>query len=560
MGILTLPPELLEIILNLSRPYNFENLALTCKQIYHAALHMIAHHNNLRKKYRRFKFGSETAESIPELLGEIAADPIIASYIVHPNFGEPRCPDTQRLSHTFPKGISDTLAPLVKQSRHLAALNNDPDSTATWLKNIAQHTDEDERPFDGPITFLLSLLPNVESLILPEIRHECLDTGGEEGEFNRSVHDLLHLLVTRANDAKLDDQPLQKLHTILPTPNILEQSGVNMEIILPFLALNSLREVYHECGVYEPSHDDCTHYPTLGKQVEVMKLKDYVITSGGAAVLFKNMQRLRVLELEYSMKDEIGYGWEINNFIWCMRKHIAGNLERLVLSAGQVWPDSALMECSMRAFKVLTHLELDTVFFVNSTGSMGNLIDVEEESEDESEEESEGESEEEKDDGFDEEVADDDGYDESDDNEKRDNEQEDSNSQQGNEGEDQDETAQADDDENEHLAQESDQEDYDSCDDHDRDGKWRLVSLLPPSLQTLIIHAPASRRDVKCLKRLFDGFEDRREANLPLLTKVKVVMRIRDCFGTHLDDYQQHLDQARADFGDRSFIEFTSWQ
>lgn len=498
MGILALPQEILLDIFEASRPNNFENLALTCKQLYHAATPLLAQHNSFQKKYRNFKFGSATVETVPELLSKIAADPIIASYIVHANLGDRECPDIEDLPITFPDGVSPALAALVKQSEHLAVLSDDPEFSTSWLRKIVEHTDEWEKPFDFPVAFLLTLLTNVESLILP--KEWCGPSVGNRrvgsvDELCRSGFDLVDLLISRANDVELRDQPLQKLHTLHPTHDVDTQSGTDMESIFPFLALDSLRELHHEYGVYEPTSEEinegfCVQYPALGKHLEVVKLHDYVMSEHGASVFFKDMHRLRILEFQYSGKDEIGYDWDVDRFLWFMMGHIGSNLEKLSLTTGLAWPDKHVIESPLHGFEVLAHLELDTVLFVNSTGSTGNIIDVEEEEEED------------------------------------------------------------DDDDDDEKEYDSDGNSYD-------DGKWRLVDMLPASLQTLTIYVPSTKRDCECLEQLFDGFDDRMEENLPRLKEVKVYMRVMDHWGYKLDDFQQYVDQATAYFSHKSFIQFS---
>jgi hypothetical protein len=104
-------------------------------------------------------------------------------------------------------------------------LSDAPEFKTKWLRNIVAQSDRwMPRSSDFPIAFLLSLLTNIESLILPAEWHG-LSVPGEEGdEVYRSVSDLIHLLVTRANDTGLTHQPLQKLHTLYPTRHVDEQS------------------------------------------------------------------------------------------------------------------------------------------------------------------------------------------------------------------------------------------------------------------------------------------------------------------------------------------------
>jgi hypothetical protein len=469
---------------------------------------------------------------VQALLGEIAADPLIASYIIHADLGGPTGPDVDPLSDKPLQGISDALAPLVKGSKHLAALSDAPDFKTTWLRNIVEDNDEWGRPFDYPVAFLLSLLTNVESLVLPGKWHgHSVSTREEEDDLYHSVSDLVHLLVTRANDTELIHQPLQKLHTLHPMADVCNQSGTDMECIFPFLALDSLRQVQHELGVYEPGEEGCAQYPTLGKQVEVLKLYDYVMSDNGAAILFKDMHHLRVLELVYCMKDEIGYNFRANGFLFWLKRLVGGHLEELVLTGNQVWPDTELIKTSMRKFKVLSHLVLSMAFFVNST-------EGEESEEEDTDDNTDGEG-----------IGEDNGGEERE--HKQDKEDAEGEQEEQENAEDEQEEQ-----EDTQIGEDGDEEEYDTDDDYESDGTWRLVDKLPRSLRTLKILAAAAERDCRFLEKMFDGFDDERGDCLPLLEEVEICMGTRDCWGDELDDFQQYLDRAAAYF-DSKGVEFS---
>lgn len=156
------------MILESTGTYDIENWALSCKQLYHTVTPLLAQHNDRRKKYRSFKFGPETVESVPELLIEIAAAPVIASYIVHADLGGRRLLCGEDLSAKFSQSALNALTALVHRSKHLMALSSDPQLATNWLTKIMQ---DDVGAFDEPvdfsIAFLLTLLINVESLLLP---------------------------------------------------------------------------------------------------------------------------------------------------------------------------------------------------------------------------------------------------------------------------------------------------------------------------------------------------------------------------------------------------------
>ncbi|GAB0146157.1 hypothetical protein EsHS_00006567 [Epichloe bromicola] len=234
------------------------------------------------------------------------------------------------------------------------------------------------------------------------------------------------------------------------------------------------------------------HNFTLGKNLEVLKLRDYVLNEIGADRVFKDMRRLRSLDFEYCRKDVSVFDWHANDFISTLMDHVGSTLERLVLTAGLINYRTQIIHCSLHRFQVLAHLDIDTVFFVHSKGSMGYIAQV----------------------GFEDEEEDD--------------------------------------------EDEWEDDIYDSVSGVDIGGEPnRLVNMLPSSLQTLVIRAPATNRDYDCLTRcLFNGFEEEREGRLPLLKDARVHMRVEDFYGHTLEDADFWVRETDLFFGDQSFVEF----
>lgn len=135
------PNEILIQILKDSLPYDFESLALTSKHMYDLAGPLLSRHNELRRKYRRFRFDAPFGYSqvplgivcVPELLLDIAADPIIAQYIVHAYLGtrirvyEAGCLFSRFHDNRISRRLEDPdemarLLSLINDSRHLSVL------------------------------------------------------------------------------------------------------------------------------------------------------------------------------------------------------------------------------------------------------------------------------------------------------------------------------------------------------------------------------------------------------------------------------------------------------
>jgi hypothetical protein len=540
---------LLEIIL-LLRPCAFEKLALSCKQLYDAIFKwLMPRHLEFRKKYNNFKFGPETVRTVPELLKEIAENPSIPSYIIYADLSARQYPDPGDGPYHYPDGVPGALVKLVKKSQHLAALNDDPEFYTYWLKGIVGEYSDWRRPFDFQTAFLLTFLTDVESLILPPQWKDYVVMGHETDEDvgKHRVSDLIQQLSLNANDPSLENQPLQRLRVLHPTPDANTQDGEYMEAIIPFLALDSLREVYYNYGVYEPRGDDyyeafSLRYPVLGRNVEVLTLGDSVMSDDGADKLFKDMHRLRRFDFEYNLKDELGYDWQAGTFVRNLKRHVGRHLEHLSICTELCMDESEPITFSLRGFKKLTHLLLPTELFIRSVGQEEDDENGSHQGEKDEEQSTDGEREEE----YDYRKSEDNGEDDGDENRGSEN----------GESEDGDDQYSEINDDGQHQDAD-DGEISDKSDESIDEGEvWRLVDNLPSSLDTLEIIARATSRDCKCLERLFDGFEDRKDECLPLLKSVKVNMMQSAWERDWEPEFQEHFDRVAKFFNTIPSVSF----
>lgn len=385
MALLKLPNELLGTILDLSRPYTFEDLALTCKHIYSIARPFLVRHNELRRKYRHLSFPQpgyyptgidKPTWFVPQLLLDIARDPLVASYIVHANLGQrnytedySREPDESVhivLEQLRDEKNKDKLRNFLQASWFLQAVDADADD---WLKHISGDSEYDER-CDFGLVFLMTLLVNVESLTLPgswssanaeprENREEGVES------YQYGVSQLMQLLVQLANDGTSRDSPLKKLRKLNPSQDPDSQFGIEMISIAPFLSLESMRQVHHTSGRYECFGSEPlweTMYPAIGPNIESLELYDYVIDDKASKTFFKDMKKLKIFKMEYNMKDEIGTDWKPGDFVHNLMSGVGSHLEVLSLKISWLFSNEEPVT-DLSGFTALQQLDLDVELF-----------------------------------------------------------------------------------------------------------------------------------------------------------------------------------------------------
>ncbi|KAG9251952.1 uncharacterized protein F5Z01DRAFT_258593 [Emericellopsis atlantica] len=89
MSLLSLPKEILRLIMQLSRPDDFESLMLSCKRVHEAGQVFIAEHNDFKHTFCNVQINARSEPSdnamlcgsFYELLGTVAANPRAATYI-----------------------------------------------------------------------------------------------------------------------------------------------------------------------------------------------------------------------------------------------------------------------------------------------------------------------------------------------------------------------------------------------------------------------------------------------------------------------------------------------
>ena len=242
MALTRLPTEILEILVTHVLPEGFESVAMTCKRIYALYIPFIQHHNTLRSRFNHFKYlkmfehSSLTILKATELIGCIAIQPIVARYIRYAklNFDSP---GTYARPHGFVEFFEDAdsrekVVNLFKNSPYLKGAGLD------W-KEYLDKIEEDSNPHGIPTrysqhaaAFLLTLLPNVERLTLPN-----------QWKPNDATEKLVDAIVYKAETSSSlhDGSSLAQITQFKPCFPSGPQPRSNWDIAQPFLALPRLQ-------------------------------------------------------------------------------------------------------------------------------------------------------------------------------------------------------------------------------------------------------------------------------------------------------------------------------
>jgi hypothetical protein len=170
MTFMQLPIEIVDKIIQHTLPEGFESVALTCKRMYGQCVTFIAHHNELRSRFQTFEYYLKPYRlklnlmSSSDLLLRIADEPVVARYIRSATFAI----DSYFLTRQLPKSVPSihdggAIVDLFANSVYLKEADLDWKEYYTTLESDVR----EGRYSQHGAAFLLTLLPNIEKLIIP---------------------------------------------------------------------------------------------------------------------------------------------------------------------------------------------------------------------------------------------------------------------------------------------------------------------------------------------------------------------------------------------------------
>lgn len=384
-------------------PESFENLSMTCKSIYIKSSNLRTKHNKLRKRYRHFSYdlyvsSNEEADgednvtteeqvaqqlehcySSLQLLLRIADEPLIARYMVTADFKH----DTVPRNHRF----TDAVAQQARKSENLLTLIGDSAyfyHAGFEPTEILDHFVQKFRPQDGTsgiaATFLLTLLPNVTTLALPE-NWGTYDWHNPDVFWKRKY--ALEDLVERANDPKYLAAGLSKLTSILPSAAWGYDARWPLETFNPFLSIKSVTSFiaggcvavddgYTGCPFPDPSDEN------YGINIEEVTLAGSVVDEKELQTFLRRLPKLKHLKISYETKwHGCGHDMDAGGILAAIESTTANTLESLTFAVYTCYGDISIVT-SLKGFTKLKDLELDSLILmeVDRATDVSRLADL----------------------------------------------------------------------------------------------------------------------------------------------------------------------------------------
>lgn len=212
MALTRLPTEILENIITHTLPEGFESVALTCTRIHAICNPFIQSHSTLRARFDHFTYYENTSDWINtirtafDVITRIAVEPVVARYIRRADFAK---------DSYFTRGRPrELLADVHCGGAVLRLLADSPylkQAGLDWQEFYAKIEEDLQavRYSQHAAAFLMTLLPNVELLMLPK-RWKPLD----------ATDKLIDAIVRKANKSRLPNDRPSLAQTIRFEPSV----------------------------------------------------------------------------------------------------------------------------------------------------------------------------------------------------------------------------------------------------------------------------------------------------------------------------------------------------
>ncbi|KAI8941637.1 hypothetical protein NX059_002850 [Plenodomus lindquistii] len=354
MTLLELANELLALIVSHAIPEGFESLCLSCRQLHMLCKLLIKQHNLLRSHFRNFDYyvkdahPSLTIRTSFELIARIAEQPIVARYIQHADFRVDLRPTVGgRFWFMEDNGYRpETVRDLFASSRYLSGTD--------WQDYFTKYERdlEDNRYCQAAAAFLLTLLPNVKSVVLPTFW-----TSDKETE------KLLEAIVDQAlkpNTTSINAS-LSLLTNLKTSFSFVTRQGFVLKKISPLLALPSIHTFHSptllsRIGDREPSSPYRALPPSVGGTLAIAYLLGSNLDGRAMQHFLRCTPRLKTLVYSHSNK-QLNTIWDICTLVTTISKEVGSHLEELSITKHNFTGKIAFGTTTMCSFTRLHKLE-----------------------------------------------------------------------------------------------------------------------------------------------------------------------------------------------------------
>ena len=369
MGLLDLPPEIIDYILNFAGPSGIEGLVLSCKAVYERASTQIESHNSLRRRWRHTSNqGTARRGDTLSVLYEISREPIIAEYIQSLSLWDRRDNEvlhsSQEATSNF-RNDESLLLPIKALLRDADFFRN-ADLEKWWNEILEEDQTTDLESVDKlyATVALLALLPNLKTLQLPDRWHEVR---GDEAA--AALVPAVENLISISNDKtrKRRWQPLQSLDTIMPFTEEGYDVRIGLQCLQPFMALNSIRNLYAvSCVAVEDDWGGIPFHWRYASKSPLTRLEfaSCCMDAQGLDALIAHTPAVTIFKYSHQTKwDGLQYDWNPGEFLATLANRLGHQIRDLAITVDELHGEIITGLSSFHAFSNLIRLEVDVIPF-----------------------------------------------------------------------------------------------------------------------------------------------------------------------------------------------------
>ncbi|KAF1922216.1 uncharacterized protein M421DRAFT_387704 [Didymella exigua CBS 183.55] len=368
MGLLDLPPEIIDYILDFAGPAGLESFVLTCKAVYERATTQIHDHNYLRRRWRHTNNQSNLRRGDTlSVLHEISRNPIIAEYIETLSLWDRRSDEEIQSQDVVDSFRDDGQAmQQIKALLRDAEFFRDADLEDWWIEIVEEDQAVDIESIDKlyATVALLTLLPNLKTLQLPDRWHEVRSDEAAES-LVPSVESLVTM--SNVNTYRRRWQALQSLETIMPFTEEGYDVRVGLQCLQPFMALNSVRNLYAvSCVAVDDEWGGIPfHWPYASfSPLTRLEFASCCMDAHGLDALLAHTPAVTTFKYSHQTKwDSLQHDWNPGEFLQTLANRLGKQLLDLALTVDELHGDVINGLSSFHSFAVLRKLEVDVIPF-----------------------------------------------------------------------------------------------------------------------------------------------------------------------------------------------------
>lgn len=367
MGLLDMPPEILDLIIDLTLPGGLEGFALSCKAVYGRAKSQIIRHNALKREWNHATNARLTSRADTlSILHDISREPIIADYIQSLSLWDRR---TAVNSHFDPhaydfredENAMGNIKRLLRNTEYFAGA----DTEGWWDQIVDEDTSNGGESSDKlyATVALLSLLPNLKTLQLPDGWHEVRST-----EVHEALVPSIESLISISNNRSRGRKPLGSLETLLPFVEEGYDVRVGLQCIQPFMVLESIRNLYAvSCVAIDEDWGGIKfEWPDsrLKSPLTKIELACCCIDATGLSVLLAHTPNLTTFKYSHQTKwDGLEYDWNPGEFLETIANFCGDQILELAITIDELHGEVVNGLSSFMRFPNLKKLEVDVESF-----------------------------------------------------------------------------------------------------------------------------------------------------------------------------------------------------